>query len=144
MRRFVTNDGGRSAAGFKGRANDCVVRAISIAAQLPYAQVYSDLAAWSGGETWRDRRVKQSHPRTGIHRKTYQRYLEYLGFVWTPTMKIGQGCKVHLKREELPSGRLVVALSRHLTAVIDGTIHDTGNPDRGGRRCVYGYYRKPV
>ena len=48
---------------------------------------------------------------------------------------------VHLRREELPRGRLVVRLSRHLTAVIDGVIHDIYNPDRRGTRCVYGYFK---
>ena len=28
-------------------------------------------------------------------------------------MPIGSGCKVHLRAEELPKGRLVVALSKH-------------------------------
>jgi hypothetical protein len=42
---FQLNDGGREAAGFKGGAGDCVVRAIAIAAQLPYMQVYEDLRA---------------------------------------------------------------------------------------------------
>jgi len=73
-------------------------------------------------------------------------------------MQIGSGCKVHLSADELPSGRLVVAVSKHFTAVIDGVIHDVHNPQRGGRsfmkvengiethgttpeRCVYGYYK---
>jgi hypothetical protein len=52
---------------------------------------------------------------------------------------------------------LIVAVSRHLTAVIDGVIHDTHDPSRegvvytvidgvgtarGAGRCVYGYYRR--
>ena len=30
------NDGGRTAAGFKGKTGDCVVRSIAIATNLPY------------------------------------------------------------------------------------------------------------
>jgi hypothetical protein len=30
-----------------------------------------------------------------------------------------------------------------LCAVIDGVIHDTFNPSRGGSRCVYGYWVFP-
>jgi hypothetical protein len=68
---------------------------------------------------------------------------------------------------ELPAGRLVVSVSKHYTAVLDGVIHDTHDPQRdasvvrpdrgeplaagerrvpGGqvvktaRRCVYGYW----
>jgi hypothetical protein len=83
-------------------------------------------------------------------------------------MKVGQGCTVHLVDGELPAGRLVVAVSKHLTAVIDGVVHDTHDPQREtvnfvpdvgqklkpgqGRnsngvfwtshRCVYGYYHR--
>lgn len=55
-------------------------------------------------------------------------------------MQIGQGCKVHLRADELPQGRLVVSLSKHHSAVIDGVVHDTFDPNRDGTRCVYGYY----
>jgi len=57
-------------------------------------------------------------------------------------MAIGQGCKVHLRAEELPPGRLVVQVSKHVTAVIDGVIYDTHDCSRGGTRCVYGLWRK--
>ena len=68
-------------------------------------------------------------------------------------MAIGSGTRVHLCEEELPRGRLIVSVSRHLTAVIDHVIHDTYDPQRDGiahengvdrivRRCVYGYYTK--
>ena len=57
-------------------------------------------------------------------------------------MKVGGGCQVHLRATELPSGTLIVRVSKHLSAVIDGVIQDTHNPSRGGSRCVYGYYIK--
>ena len=47
-------------------------------------------------------------------------------------MKVGQGCKVHLREDELPSGRIIVSVSKHLTAVIDGGCHDTYDPSRDG------------
>ena len=43
-------------------------------------------------------------------------------------MAIGSGCKVHLADSELPFGRLVVSVSKHYTAVIDGVVHDTHDP----------------
>ena len=55
-------------------------------------------------------------------------------------MGIGTGCKVHLRADELPAGRLVAALSHHMVAVIDGIIHDTYDCSREGTRCVYGYF----
>lgn len=56
-------------------------------------------------------------------------------------MQIGIGGKVHLRAGELLPGRVIVSLSKHYTAVIDGVIHDTHNPDCGGKRLVYGYWR---
>jgi len=133
------NDGGRAAAGYKGAANDCVVRAIAIATEQAYQTVYDALNNRAIDECPRKGR-QRSDSRTGVWRRTYQTYLESLGWVWTPTMAIGQGCTVHLRSTELPSGRLVVAVSKHLTAMVDGVGYDTVDPSRSGTRCVYGYY----
>ncbi len=139
---YVYDDGGRKEAGYKGSTGDCVCRAIAIATGLPYQKVYDDLNTWALSErSSKRRRGKKSNARTGVYRATYERYLRALGWVWTPTMRIGQGCKVHLKASELPKGRLIVMVTRHLTAVIDGVIRDTQDPSRGGTRCVYGYWR---
>jgi hypothetical protein len=68
--------------------------------------------------------------------------METIGWEWTPTMAIGQGCTVHLRADELPAGRLVVSVSKHWVAVIDGVIHDTYDCSRDGTRCVYGYWER--
>ena len=57
-------------------------------------------------------------------------------------MFIGQGCKIHLRQGELPMGKLIVSVSRHLVAVINGTINDTYDCSRDATRCVYGYWQK--
>lgn len=146
---FQFNDGGRELAGFKGGAGDCVVRAIAIAAELPYMQVYEDLRA--ANAAYADQRndklarklsAKGASSRNGNHRNVFHDYILGHGFDWVPTMKVGAGCQVHLLANELPPGRLIVKVSKHLTAVIDGFIQDTHNPSRGGSRCVYGYYIK--
>ena len=149
---FVRDDGGRAAAGFKGKTGDCVTRAIAIATGRPYREVYD--ALWVGLSTYadshRDRTARRivrgggrrgTTPRNGVSRKVYELYLKSLGWKWTPTMQIGAGCKVHSVTDELPPGRLIVRLSRHLVAVIDGVVHDTYDCSRAGTRCVYGYYR---
>jgi len=41
---FNYNDGGRARAGYKGYAGDCVCRAISIASERPYNEVYEALS----------------------------------------------------------------------------------------------------
>lgn len=140
--RFVLDDGGRAAAGFKGKTGDCVTRAIAIAGKLPYEDVYDRLNVLAKSER---RAKRRSSSRTGVMRPTYEKLLlRELGATWTSCMAIGSGCTVHLRREELPMGRLVVQVSKHLVAVIDGVIHDTHDPSRGGTRCVYGYYTFPA
>lgn len=161
--KFVRDDGGREAAGFKGDAGDCVVRAIAITTGRPYKTIYAMLAEGNANERNMEGRIQGRTARNGIHtkRKWFKDLMARLGFKWTPTMGIGTGCKVHLHDGELPMGRLVVAVSKHYTAVLDGVIHDTHDPQREAhvttfngamssddprvthtiqRRCVYGYW----
>src|SRR5262249_16904877 len=119
----VHDDGGRAAAGYSGHAGDCVCRAVAIASGLHYTEVYQALARGAGQERGSRGRSARNGIRTS--RKWFKEYMQEIGFEWVPTMQIGSGCKVHLRDGELPSGRLVVAVSRHYTAVIDGVIHDT-------------------
>ena len=154
--KWVYNDGGRAVAGYKGDAGDCVTRAIAIATGLPYQQVYDAINEQAKGERKSKRRRGRSSARNGVHRTLYRKYLADLGWRWVPTMFIGQGCKVHLADGELPMGRLIVSVSKHLVAVIDGVINDTHDPQRQGiyakngvwfrseqgTRCVYGYFIK--
>ena len=146
---FVYNDGGRKESGRKGITGDCVCRAIAIATELPYEEVYERLA--EGNATQRkSKRQKTSRKRTASEgittkRKWFKDYMKELGFEWVSTMEIGTGCTTHFCETELPKGRLVVRLSSHLSAMIDGVINDTYNPQRvdiegNQKRCVYGYW----
>lgn len=140
---FIQCDGGRAAAGFKGETGDCVTRAIAIATEMPYKDVY-DLVNTFAKETVRVKRGKvlKSSARTGVYKDTTRAIMEYLGWRWVPTMAVGRGCTTHLKADELPQGRIVVKVSRHLAAVVDGVLFDTHDCSRGETRCVYGYYKK--
>jgi hypothetical protein len=142
MSAWVQDDGGRAAAGYRGEAGDCMVRAVAIATGLPYQVVYDAINVAGKGERVTRRRRRRSSARTGVHKPTLRRYLAALGWRWVPTMRIGSGRTVHLRAEELPAGHLVVSLSKHVTAMVDGVIRDTYDPSRGGTRCVYGYYTK--
>jgi hypothetical protein len=173
---FIFDDGGRETAGFKGKTGDCVTRSIAIVTGKPYKEVYDALfneqedLSTGRSRVARAVRRKGASPRDGVHRKAYDKYLRSIGMKWIPCMSIGTGCKVHLRKDELPSGKLIVRVSKHLTAVIDGVIHDTFNPSRDihctrpndgsplkqtewlhpdgdvicsiQSRCVYGYYIK--
>lgn len=141
--QFIYDDGGRAAAGYNGKARDCVCRSLAIASGRPYREVYERLAKGRGNQRASTRISKKAaSARNGINvrRKWFRDYMAELGAIWTPTMHIGSGCKVHLKERELPNGRLMVSVSRHYTTVINGVIHDTHNPHREGNRCIYGYW----
>jgi len=142
--KFKYNDGGRAAAGYKGKTGDCVTRSLAIVTGLPYQGVYDFLS--NGCRTQRITRGGRykSSASNGVNtkRKWFRDYMEALGFQFVATMRIGSGCKTHLRSEELPKGRLLVSCSKHYTAVIDGVIHDTHDPSRDGTRCVYGYWVK--
>ncbi|HTZ73372.1 MAG TPA: hypothetical protein VMB47_05595 [Candidatus Aquilonibacter sp.] len=140
--QFQFDDGGRKAAGYKGRTGDCVVRSIAIATALPYQEIYDKVNHLAFRERTGKRKRGKSNARTGVYKGTTHKLLESLGWHWTPTMEIGSGCKVHMRADELPQGRLIVSVSGHLTAVIDGVIHDTHDPSRRGTRCVYGYWQR--
>ena len=140
--RFVYDDGGREAAGFKGQTGDCVCRAISIATEKPYREVYDLINEYGKKERTGKRKRGKSNARTGVYKETIRKIMESFGWKWVPTMQIGSGCKVHLREDELPKGRLVVNVSKHTVAVIDGVLHDTYDSSREGTRCVYGYFIK--
>ncbi|KKM76073.1 hypothetical protein LCGC14_1383880 [marine sediment metagenome] len=138
---FINNDGGRAAAGFQGTTGDCVIRSIVIALELPYQQVYDEMNGLI--KSHRKTKIqKSSSSRGGVNKKFYRNFLESRGWKWIACMKIGTGCKVHLKAEELPKGRIIARVSKHLCAVIDGVINDTHDCSRNETRCVYGYFIK--
>lgn len=143
-RRWVEDDGGREAAGFRGLANDCVTRAVAIAlrelhgahddAGEIYRDVYDDVAA---------RCRAAGRPKSGrnpVPKRVVRELMAARGFDWHATMSIGSGCRVHLDAGELPAGIIVASVSKHVVAVVDGIVRDTHDSTRGGSRCVYGYW----
>lgn len=133
MMQFVYNDGGRSKY-FRGNCGDCAIRAIAIANEMDYLEVYNMVNKTAGLSC-----------RNGTPKKVSHKILANLGWEWVPTMLIGQGCKVHLNANELPkNATLIVSVSKHLTCVKNGVIYDIFDPSRGGNRCVYGYYIKKI
>ena len=85
---------------------------------------------------------KNDSARLGTHRKIFTPYLLRHGWKWKPTMFIGQGCKTHLRYDDLPMGILICSISRHIVTIKDKVIHDTYDCSRDGTRCVYGYFYK--
>jgi hypothetical protein len=152
--QFIYDDGGRKEAGFKGRTGDCVTRAIAIASQLSYQEVYDAINDFvKANERMSKRKRSKSSARTGVHKATTRRFIEReLGGIWVPLMQIGSGAQVRLGDGQLPTDkRLVLNLSRHRTALINGIIRDTFDPRRYDdpfnpsrpTRTVYGYHIIP-
>jgi hypothetical protein len=148
---WVYDDGGRAEARIRTRArSDCAVRAIAIAVQKPYREVYEALsaamcahamtAAYSGGaeasEVYRRQAKGGFNVARGCPDEVARAYLEGFGWFYTPA----KNRRVPLLQYDLPAGRIIVAVHRHFVAVIDGVIHDTGDIAR--LRCVHGYYAK--
>lgn len=142
--RFVHNDGGRAAAGYKGTTGDCATRALAIASGKSYQEVYDLINEAAKSERIGKRKSWISSARTGVSRETFHKVAVALGATWQPTMQIGSGCKVHLRQTELPAtGRQVLSVSKHYAAWINGTLQDIYDCSRGGDRCVYGIYTFP-
>tara|TARA_B110000027_G_scaffold124805_1_gene141690 strand:- start:80 stop:568 length:489 start_codon:yes stop_codon:yes gene_type:complete len=147
--KLKIDDGGRAAAGYKGKTGDCAVRSIAIATNISYQKIYNDLyqsnhqfRVTSKTKLAKSLKQKNDSPRTGTHRVVLKKYLKELGWKWTPTMFVGKGCQVHLKKEELPNGTIIVSCSKHITVVKNGVLHDTYDCTRNGTRCVYGFWSK--
>jgi hypothetical protein len=143
--RFVYDDGGRAAAGFKGRTGDCACRAIAIATGKSYREVHDGLNAFCAlfGDQFGEpqllrgrQRQRRTSADSGVSEIIAQFYLGQLGWRWNSMNK------ARLRRWDLPAGRLIVQVTQHLVAVIDHVVHDHGEHWRG-RRLVYGYFIKP-
>lgn len=141
--KFVYNDGGRAAAGYNGITGDCVCRAIAIATGKHYQEIYDLINECAKSERHGCRKRGVSSARTGVYKECIHKVMQKLGWKWKPIMQIGSGCTCHLRDGELPLGRLVVSVSRHCVAVIDGVINDLSDCSRDGTRCVYGYWYNP-
>jgi Protein of unknown function (DUF2786) len=128
--RVVIDDGGRAQAGYKGPANDCVCRAVAIATERPYQEIYDRLMALM--------ELEGPRRRSGVEEFVQHKLMEALGWTWVSTNK------AHLREDDLPSGRLVVSINQHSVAVVDGVIYDTHDcslNEWGNSPRVYGYYK---
>ena len=132
LMEYIYNDGGRSKY-FKGKAEDCVCRAISIASNRDYKEVYDSLKKALGT------------PRNGVFttNKAFKDWMVANGFVWTPCSGIGVKASVHFIEGELPKGRLVCSVAKHYVAVVDDKVYDTWDSRYNSFnevRRIYGYW----
>lgn len=129
--KWVKDDGGREAAGFKGHTGDCATRALSIAlgalrgTEPPYREVY-DMFHQGGNKlkAFGYENGKKSSARTGVpHALIHHVTVETLGWRWQSVSR-----NAHMTVEDLPVDTEPVFIAdlrrSHWTAVIDGVIHD--------------------
>jgi len=127
---YIYNDGGRSAAGYKGVAGDCGARAMAIALQLDYKTAYNELAQ-ANKDCGRSKSA-----RNGIYKDVYSDVLARHGWVWVPAPKL-DGRKARCS--DMPAGVVIVRQAHHFVAVIDGVANDVWDCTH---RMVYGYWAK--
>ena len=147
---------------------DCAVRAWAIALHGPgvsdaqYKDVYKDFCrlirewAFEGRSNalkavYRNG-TRHTKPDVIPEKEVMNRFAAEKGFIWQATSGIGQVETVHVRPDELPGGVLVLKISKHFSAMIDGLLYDIWDTsvsrhvaEDGGRgwRTVYGYWSKP-
>lgn len=135
MIEWKQTDGGRSTDTKRRKHNnDCMVRALSTATELPYEQVYDELveegvfAPGRGG--FLDRFIGQL--------KWADKNYHGFEFVWKsfPAKKGQSRMNPHSFADEFPKGRFILRMGRHYAAMIDGVMNDLVFAT--DMRCVYG------
>lgn len=120
---FRFHDGGRLSSRRPKQSNDCTVRALAIARELPYDEAYDTLAA-AGRKC-----ARGFHFAPWATRQPYFRKHAFQAVKGQSRMNVAKFCETH------PQGRWVVRTAKHVLAVVDGVAHDIFESDPN--RCVY-------
>lgn len=132
---WVKNDGGRSSTGWKAGVRDCVVRAIAIAEDRPYMDVYREVSALM-------KKAGYTSARNGVYDSIWTKYLAKRGWKRVETFAPGSK-KMRMRAEDMPEGTIICNLHKHLACVKDGVLHDTWDCSKGGEARVLSYWFKP-
>ena len=125
------DDGGRAAAGYRGKTGDCVVRAIAICAREDYRAVYRTMAehmkgngyAASGNAYATRERNRKAPRRKGqtTARRVQDRVLELYGF---RKVRLPAGERPTFTEAHRHYGDCIVVTTKHVAAVVDGALRD--------------------
>jgi hypothetical protein len=120
---WVNSDGGRSTSKRKAQKNDCTVRALAIARQLPYDDAY-DILKEAGRKCGRGFDFVK-----WIETQPWATKISFPAVKGKPRMTPAQFCR------DYPKGTYILRVTKHVVAVRDGVVFDTfeNRPDR----CVY-------
>ena len=128
---FQYDDGGRAAAGYRGKTGDCVVRAIAICAGQDYRTVYLTMAehmkrngyAASGNAYAIRERNRKAPRRKGqlTARRVQDCVLEFYGF---QKVRLPAGARPTFTEAHRRYGDCIVGTTKHAAAVVDGALRD--------------------
>jgi len=160
MLPFVKTDGGRAKAGFRGTCGDCGTRALAIAGEHEYKEVYKHIANSKSYRFAGDgySRIRGASPREGVDQCDMEWTMKYLDkpgvwkrfeFATLPSHLCPKTSRANrwtseflVNRWDIPSvGTMIVNVPCHYFAVIDGVAHDSWNsqldPTKRGPRRRY-------
>lgn len=118
---FIKTDGGRKAAGFKGKT-DCGIRAVAVATGMSYDDSRKLLKQFSKGPISR-----------GIYKEDMDAALQSIGWRWHSAPKF-EGRKARYNDIE---GIAILRMAGHYSVVIHGVLYDDVY---SGDKMVYGYW----
>ena len=126
------DDGGREAAGYRGKTGDCVVRAIAICTGEDYRAVYLTMAEHmkrndyaASGNAYATRERKRKAPRSKgqiAARRVQDRVLEVYGF---RKVRLPAGARPTFTEAHRRYGDCIVGTTKHVAAIVDGALRDT-------------------
>lgn len=130
MIKFIFNDGGRAAAGFRGKT-DCGIRAMAVSCEISYQEARKRCKDASSMGKKGSKAVSR-----GMYKDDMTAALKTLGWSWRKAPKfVGRKARC----SDMPAGRVIVRMSKHFAAVIDGVLHDTWD---SSEKMAYGYWQK--
>lgn len=121
---FRRTDAGRSESHRPKQQNDCTVRAVALAFDMPYDAAY-DLLATAGRKSWR-----------GFHFRQWAEQQPNLRWRAFPAVKGETRMNPAKFCIQFPAGRWIARTAKHVFTIVDGVVLDTFSPDPA--RCIYG------
>jgi len=125
MRGYREDDGGKQLSFSPNEQLDCTVRALAILSGEPYNVAHAFLRD-NGRKDQSTFKFWTLHEKTFVGRKLVQELVPRR--------------TVHNHIKDNPTGKYIISVRRHVFAVIDGVVHDSGpegNLRRMHVRCVY-------
>lgn len=130
---YIKDDGGRAAAGFRGRSGDCGVRALAIALSIPYKDARKLAKEFALKGRQRSRAISD-----GLYAEDFASIMHYLG--WR-RIKAPRFDRRKARFDDIPARRAILNMARHWAVLENGNIRDAWD---SRERVVYSYWMPPL